>query len=120
MSKLSDYSKFDHIDTDSDDSQHEKEITKKSFKRSEGGAGIEGSMSPVQVDPDIQNMLTQSTQHSITKQGSEIDRYVYEYEGRKIYEWDQNLEGEKRTSRSFNMNSSFTPQKKSMFELLPS
>ena len=32
-----------------------------------------------------------------TKKGSEIDRYVYEVDGRKIYEWDQNLEGEGRT-----------------------
>lgn len=30
-----------------------------------------------------------------TKKGSEIDRYIYEVNGRKIYEWDQNLEGEK-------------------------
>ena len=93
MSRLSDYSKFDHIDSDSDESQNGKEDSKTTFS---GGTGMKkGSMAP--VDSDIQKtLLAQSSTNSeisVTKQGSEIDRYVYEYEGRKIYEWDQNLEG---------------------------
>ena len=30
-----------------------------------------------------------------TKEGSESGRYVFEHQGRKIYEWDQNLDGKK-------------------------
>ena len=29
-----------------------------------------------------------------TKKGTELNRYVHEENGRKVYEWDQNLEGE--------------------------
>jgi hypothetical protein len=28
-----------------------------------------------------------------TKKGSEAGRYVFEHQGRKVYEWDQNLDG---------------------------
>lgn len=108
MSRLSDYSKFDHIDSDSDESQNGKEDSKTTFSGSEGMK--KGSMTP--IDSDIQKTLLAqsytSSERSTTKQGSEIDRYVYEYEGRKIYEWDQNLEGKHYFSNPVIHCTSFT------------
>ena len=33
------------------------------------------------------------SQRPMIKEGSEPGRYIYEFNGKKIYEWDQNLDG---------------------------
>ena len=90
MSKLSEYSKFDHIDSDSDDSKDEIRTTESSTESAKSTLK-EGTALPVPVDGGTYDSNIGNQQ--MTKQGSEIDRYVYEYDGRKVYEWDQNLEG---------------------------
>lgn len=70
MSKLSDYSKFDHLDESASD---------------------EGEQ-----DSAIKNAtnvpLTTTTQAGVMRKNDENGRYVFEYGGKPIYEWEQNLE----------------------------
>jgi hypothetical protein len=66
MSKLSDYSKFDHLD-DSDDE--------------------EGPLSPG-VQPDGVAPAVPTTRKDPT-----TGRYIFEFGGNTIYEWEQSLEG---------------------------
>mmetsp|Transcript_21855 Transcript_21855/g.33366 ORF Transcript_21855/g.33366 Transcript_21855/m.33366 type:complete len:196 (+) Transcript_21855:65-652(+) len=63
MSKLSDYSKFDHLVID-DDSE-------------------EKSPKPVQ---------TPAVPTTTTRKDEKSGRYIFEHNGRKIYEWEQSLE----------------------------
>uniref|UniRef100_A0A7S4NFY5 CS domain-containing protein n=1 Tax=Odontella aurita TaxID=265563 RepID=A0A7S4NFY5_9STRA len=84
MSNLADYSKFDHID-DGDDSS------------SEDGSGQNSQLKqPQKVVPTAPH---QSPAHQppvpakvgMTRKNDE-GRYVFEVDGRKIYEWEQSLE----------------------------
>ena len=70
-----DYSKWDDLQDESSVESEEEELEKEQT-----------------VMPMAQTTGT-SKMNSITKQGSEKGRYRFEYEGRLIYEWDQNLEG---------------------------
>jgi hypothetical protein len=63
-----DYTKFDHIDTDSDD---------------ESGRII--------LPPTVVDAGTKKTTHQMTNKGKE-NRLKFEYEGRTVYEWEQSLE----------------------------
>jgi hypothetical protein len=77
MSKLSDYSKFDHLDDSSDE---EEEIL------------------PKQEAPAIQEQTAVSAIHeqapdAATRKDPDTGRYVFEYRGTKVYEWEQSLEG---------------------------
>lgn len=71
MSRLTDYSKFDHIDSDDENETD----THPSRNNSEGV--------PIGKEKGWKG---------ITKVGSEQGRYVFEMNGRKIYEWEQSLE----------------------------
>jgi len=82
MSKLSDYSKFDHIDdvSSSDDDETDKVI-------------------PVAAAPNNNMMSAPSSQSPpinnngrTKKHPTEPNRYIFEYSGQKVYEWEQSLE----------------------------
>ena len=83
MSKLSDYSKFDHLEVDSPDDEHHDEhdtIT--------GNASASASASvPVPVP---------FTTNKVVVPGSNIrrveKRYIFEYDGNRIYEFEQGLD----------------------------
>jgi len=77
MTSLNNYSKFDHMDEDDSTSSDEQ-------LQAEEPQPISQPQAQLQPQP----LMTQ------TKKGSEEGRYVFEYQGRKIYEWDQNLDGE--------------------------
>ncbi len=90
MSRLIDYSKFDRL-VDSDDD--EKECT-----TSEPVTVVTSNPSHdthhQPVPSSSQPVFQQAKPVRVTKTGSEKGRYIYEHQGRKIYEWEQNLEGE--------------------------
>ena len=73
MSKLSEYSKFDHLDDGSSGEEEEEASSKPSVK------------SPVTTPQ------TAAAGPSMRK-NQQNGRYVYEYDGKPIYEWEQSLE----------------------------
>lgn len=75
MSKLSDYSKFDHLESDSDDETEEH----KSDKKSVPTATI--------ADPEPKSGPTLFRRHPNSK-----TRFILEHCGRYIYEWEQSLQ----------------------------
>jgi CS domain len=82
MSKLLDYSKFDHIGSDDDDDDDVNEG--EAYGRSSAASSGAPRLVPTEVHgpPQPQTM---------TKKGKE-GRLVFEHEGRTIYEWEQSLE----------------------------
>jgi hypothetical protein len=70
MSKLTDYSKFDNLDSDDDGE----------MASSSGDAALVETAAP-------QELQVHTRKDPIT------GRYVYECNGQKVYEWDQSLEG---------------------------
>jgi len=85
MSKLSEYSKFDNLEDSDDERDTEiRDISSVGRATVQGGTGIVSSNN---ANPVLRD------QRMATKQGSERGRYVFECGGRKIYEWEQNLEG---------------------------
>jgi len=77
MSRLSDYSKFDHLedgDSITSDSKDIKNLSKNQFKQESINSKPVG----------------------VTKKGSIPGRYIFEYNGRKIYDWEQTLDGKEQ------------------------
>lgn len=73
MSKLSDYSKFDHLD-DAASEEGEQETTQSN-------------------QPNINVPLsTTKNQAGVMRKNEQNGRYVFEYNGNPIYEWEQSLE----------------------------
>ncbi|KAL7452064.1 hypothetical protein ACHAWC_004483 [Mediolabrus comicus] len=79
MSKLSDYSKFDHID---DVSSSDDDETDKVFP-------VAAATSSAQPSP-INN--SNNNNGRTKKHPTEPNRYIFEYSGQKVYEWEQSLE----------------------------
>ena len=86
MSRLSDYSKFDHF-VDSDD---EADVVRNG---TEASSQQQQQHAHQQSMPIHQAVPQQPKKINCTKKGSEKGRYIFEYQGRKIYEWEQSLEG---------------------------
>ena len=92
MSRLDDYSKFDHIDSDTDD-----------FDDDDGGAPAIRD-NDTEVLAHASNSATASPPTAVvprdddaphgttTKHPTIADRYVFAHGGRKVYEWEQNLD----------------------------
>ena len=80
MSRLSDYSKFDHLE-DSDEE--------------------EGPSLPQQAAVPLGGDATTAGEADVALATSRKDpttgRYVFEYGGNKVYEWEQSLEGKVNT-----------------------
>ena len=112
MSKLSEYSKFDNLDDYDDDSDNSfttpsTSINSASSKVQSDRCSTQSSTSDtnkvnVTATPEdakgTMNTCSNSpygniTPRAVTKPGSEPGRYVFECNGRTIYEWDQSLEG---------------------------
>lgn len=81
MSKPIDYSKFDHIDADSDSGDDEEKTTVVSAS----------TKTPVQVVAQQSKALTANTSISMIKDES-TGRFVFQYNGREVYQWEQTLE----------------------------
>ncbi|KAL7494626.1 hypothetical protein ACHAWT_003268 [Skeletonema menzelii] len=78
MSKLSDYSKFDHLDDVSDDETDEASAV------APVTAAISSSISTTTNPP--------ATKGTTKKHPTEQNRYIFEFSGQKVYEWEQSLE----------------------------
>ena len=107
MSKLSDYSKIDNLPDDSDEDSHvsgsgvdsrgenvavssaagsaaEAAATARRTAPTSTGSGSATAPAPASAPAPIQTKMTKK---------NDDGRYVFECNGRTIYEWDQNLEG---------------------------
>ena len=80
MSRLADYSKFDNIDTDSDD---EGEADTQSAARSEART---------QQEKHNDEATPHRARGSTTAHPTIKDRYVFSHGGRRVYEWEQTLD----------------------------
>ena len=92
MSRLSDYSKFDHL-VDSDDDEVDDEVQKKSVNH---GQGSNENRALHQGEPATKTAASPPpaavAQGPRTRRDEETGRYVFEYGGRKVYEWEQTLD----------------------------
>jgi hypothetical protein len=100
MSKLSDYSKFDHLNENDDESVEEEKQAKPTTP---AAASNDGSHHPTQAPtqaPSQQQQQQQQQQHQKTPQDQgavmrkdeRTGRFAFEYNGKKIYEWEQSLD----------------------------
>lgn len=115
MSRLSDYSKFDHMIDSDDDEDHGNAVESLD---NDGGTDATIRASPIVEQgtrtggSDMNSSITISsnpTESSVvdggvgtgsmgrmmamTKKDNESGRYIFEFNGQKIYEWEQGLEG---------------------------
>jgi len=93
MSALNDYSKFDTLDCNGNSSSSDDDES--SLAPDQKIKPSSASTIPQQHQQQYvsSNNKTQMThEHAVVKEGSEVGRYVYECNGRKIYEWEQSLE----------------------------
>lgn len=96
MSKLSDYSKFDHLPDDSDEDSNAGSSGRGGTFRGQSVA-VSSASGPAGAAPTSTSSASTTAapapiQTKMTKKNDD-GRYVFECNGRKIYEWDQNLEG---------------------------
>mmetsp|Transcript_4438 Transcript_4438/g.7910 ORF Transcript_4438/g.7910 Transcript_4438/m.7910 type:complete len:244 (+) Transcript_4438:165-896(+) len=87
MSKLSDYSKFDNLDSDTDDDEND------------NGAASHLNNHPLAASPTAATATaaaaaaTPTPAQGTTKKHPTIaDRYIFSYNNQKVYEWEQSLE----------------------------
>jgi len=81
MSKLSDYSKFDHLDSSDDETD---EASAAASTAVPNMAATSSSSST--------NTTPSSTRGTTKKHPAEPNRYIFEFSGQKVYEWEQSLE----------------------------
>mmetsp|Transcript_14453 Transcript_14453/g.17570 ORF Transcript_14453/g.17570 Transcript_14453/m.17570 type:complete len:226 (+) Transcript_14453:135-812(+) len=81
MSQPIDYSKFENIDSDMDDDDDDKKVSKQT------SASTTSTSSPKVPSTNIN--IGRAT---MKEKDSQSNRYIFEFNGQKIYEWDQNLE----------------------------
>lgn len=101
MSRLNDYSKFDKLVDSDDEEAHAKteldapDVVAASSSSSAAATGVSIDSRPKHTPPSSipLHVVPQPTTVGMTKAGSEKGRYIFEHEGRKIYEWEQSLEG---------------------------
>lgn len=98
MSKLADYSKFDHIDENENNSEGEEEVSsdKRQTVSSSSGAAPSAHLNPqgIQTNAAISSLgqNPSSSSGASMRKSDKKGRYVYEYNGQPIYEWEQTLE----------------------------
>jgi hypothetical protein len=79
MSKLSDYSKFDHLDED--------DLDEEPTQQQPVVASASPSLAPASTDP-----APAAPAGATTRKDETTGRYVFEYNGNPIYEWEQTLD----------------------------
>lgn len=80
MSKLSDYAKFDHLDSSDEEGEEKQQQQPKQLPKSHAKANGQLSEKPTQI------------QAGIMRKNERNGRYVFEFNGQAIYEWEQTLE----------------------------
>ena len=105
MSKLSEYSKFDHLlldDGDDDDASGGgggNRIERAVADKHAAAPSAVGAAPPPGADATSDPTCT-SIRTKMTKKNDDDGRYVFECDGRKIYEWEQSLEGTSNSMRT--------------------
>lgn len=91
MSALSDYSKFDNLDSDdSDDGNRCGDVNSSPASSENRTRSAAATAAPVAVPAAA---AAPAVGRGVTKKSSTADgRYVFEYAGQKVYEWEQSLE----------------------------
>jgi hypothetical protein len=102
MSKLTDYSKFDHLGDDSDDEDEQQaEQQQAHLPRPLPAQTIASAASPLAASqhtttrPPTSTTTTTTTDASTNatqRKDERTGRYVFEYNGNPVYEWEQKLE----------------------------
>ena len=89
MSKLSDYSKFDHIDdvSSSDDDETDNKVIPVAADAAPNNNNMTSATSSAAQPSPINNNNGRTKKHP-----TEPNRYIFEYSGQKVYEWEQSLE----------------------------
>jgi hypothetical protein len=82
MSRLDEYSKFDHIDSDTDDCDDDGGGGAPAIRDDDREAASATAPSPTAILP----------RGTTTKHPTVADRYVFAHGGRKVYEWEQSLD----------------------------
>lgn len=78
MSKLLDYSKFDNLDTDSENEAGENDVTNQSAKP--------------KYDVVSSAIIPQQIRGATKPHPTIKDRYIFSFDNQKIYEWEQSLD----------------------------
>jgi hypothetical protein len=87
MSKLTDYSRFDHLDSD-DDEPNEKQPP----KQPETQAQVPTHRPPVAANPPPNTASPPPPPTTSLRKDESTGRYVFEYNGQEIYQWEQTLD----------------------------
>ncbi|KAL7529815.1 hypothetical protein ACHAXR_003174 [Thalassiosira sp. AJA248-18] len=91
MSKLSDYSKFDHLDSDTDgDENDDGAISQSHYPTKQPLSAL--SPDPAATAAAAAAATPTPTQGTTKKHPTIADRYVFSYNNQKVYEWEQSLE----------------------------
>lgn len=85
MSKLSDYSKFDHLEDDDSDDDEKQGTPPPQQQEDQQAARVPASHE--------QQQQQEEQPEATTRKDPKTGRYVFEYGGTPIYEWEQSLEG---------------------------
>lgn len=90
MSRLCDYSKFDHVGSDTDEDK-EDELDENDVRPAVNSGPTSASAPPASCTTTTD--ATPTPIRSMTKKHPTIDnRYIFTYDNQKIYEWEQSLE----------------------------
>ncbi len=88
MSRLSEYSKFDHIDSDEEESNREISVPGAVNETRGVGKAAPNNDNVPSIAAATPSLSRGSTKKSAVNDG----RYIFECGGKKIYEWEQSLE----------------------------
>mmetsp|Transcript_1736 Transcript_1736/g.3714 ORF Transcript_1736/g.3714 Transcript_1736/m.3714 type:complete len:244 (-) Transcript_1736:197-928(-) len=90
MSRLTDYSKFDHIDSDTDDDDENDNgaISNQNNQPLAASSPANAAAPPAATTTSTPNPARGNTK----KHPTIVDRYVFSYNNQKVYEWEQSLE----------------------------
>ena len=85
MSKLSEYSKFDRLEEEEEDEDDSKKDPPTNFSSSSSSTSVIATPSPA-------DKVVPSNAAAIMRRNESNGRFVFEYKGRAIYEWEQKLD----------------------------
>ena len=94
MSKLTDYSKFDHLDSDTDDDENDNGAVSHPSNRPLAASPTDETTTAAAAAAAAADAAATPTpaQGTTKKHPTIADRYIFSYNNQKVYEWEQSLE----------------------------